>query len=78
MFQLKSEADELRQKYLKKYSNAVEAAVGAVVPISAQVESLRDGFKCKVSSKSSEVKIIAIRVEGLVSDYGRRLVFRRS
>jgi hypothetical protein len=40
LFQLPAEAEELRQKYLKKYSNALEAAQGAVLPVSANVEKM--------------------------------------
>jgi hypothetical protein len=52
---LKEEAEELRQKYLKKYSNALDAAKGALMPVSSQVESLRESFRCQVSTKTSEV-----------------------
>ena len=54
-FQLKEEAENLRQKYLKKYSNALEAAKGALNPVSSQVETLRDSFRCQASSRASQV-----------------------
>jgi hypothetical protein len=56
LFQLPAEAEELRQKYLKKYSNALEAAQGAVLPVSANVEALRSSFICDSSEDAREVR----------------------
>lgn len=47
---LRTESEELKRKYLEKYSNNVRAAKDAVEPFTKLTAELQQDFKCRRSS----------------------------
>lgn len=69
---LRTEAEELKKKYLQKYSNSVKAAQMVVKPLSKVIEDLPAEFKCHNSSWWSIALTKASKI-GKIDEFVKRI-----